>query len=164
MRAEDAQGTPTQSHLSRSILVYEESIRESFFHILKNGNCRIPSRYGLATAVAGPSHFRCRPRPGTHPARLVRCIGPGRGRDSPSSQDETTQNDSNVLTSKPRPNYAFDYLIYSLFARHRLWELSAASSRMYVVPCSELPIVSSYPHICSAMDGVPHRPILPSYV
>jgi len=31
-----------------------------------------------------------------------------------------------------------------------------------VVPWSEFPIVPSDPHICSAMVGVPHRPLLPS--
>ena len=31
-----------------------------------------------------------------------------------------------------------------------------------VVPWSEFPIVPSYPHICSAMVGVPHRPLLRS--
>ena len=33
---------------------------------------------------------------------------------------------------------------------------------VYVVPWSEFPIVPSYPHICRAMVGVPHRPLLPS--
>jgi len=33
---------------------------------------------------------------------------------------------------------------------------------VYAVPWSEYPIVPSYPHICSAMVGVPHRPLLPS--
>ena len=32
----------------------------------------------------------------------------------------------------------------------------------YVVPWSEFPIVSSYPHICSAMVRIPHYPLLPS--
>ena len=32
---------------------------------------------------------------------------------------------------------------------------------VYVVPWSEFSIVPSYPHICSAMVGVPHRPLLP---
>ena len=33
---------------------------------------------------------------------------------------------------------------------------------IYVVSWSEFPIVPSCPHICSAMVGVPHRPLLPS--
>ena len=33
---------------------------------------------------------------------------------------------------------------------------------VYVVPWSEFPIVFSSPHICSAMDEVPHRPLLHS--
>ena len=33
---------------------------------------------------------------------------------------------------------------------------------VYVVPWSEFPIVPSYPHTCSAMVGVSHRPLLPS--
>ena len=35
---------------------------------------------------------------------------------------------------------------------------------VYAVPWSEFTIVPSYPHICSAMVGVPHRPLLPSYI
>ena len=33
---------------------------------------------------------------------------------------------------------------------------------VYMMPWSEFPIVPSYPHICSAMVGVPLRPLLPS--
>ena len=33
---------------------------------------------------------------------------------------------------------------------------------VHVVPWSEFPIVPSYPHICSAMVGVPHRHFVPS--
>jgi len=33
---------------------------------------------------------------------------------------------------------------------------------IYSVPWSEFAVVPSYPHICSAMVGVFHRPILPS--
>ena len=31
-----------------------------------------------------------------------------------------------------------------------------------VVSWSEFPVIPSYPHICSAMVGVPHHPLLPS--
>ena len=43
---------------------------------------------------------------------------------------------------------------------------SATVDAVYVnvVPWSEFSIVSSYPHICSAMVGVPYRPLLPSYM
>ena len=36
------------------------------------------------------------------------------------------------------------------------------SGFLYVVPWSEFPIVPSYPHVCSAMVAIPHRPLLPS--
>ena len=37
-----------------------------------------------------------------------------------------------------------------------------STAHVYEVPLSEFSIVPSYPHTCSAMVGVLHRPLLPS--
>ena len=46
---------------------------------------------------------------------------------------------------------------------HLVPPLFGCCIRIYVVPWSEFPIIPSYPHISSAMVGVPHRPSYPHY-
>ena len=57
-RAEDAQGTPTQSHISPSILVYEEQIEmiKSVIRQIENGQALLEYLYESAK-LAGSKYF-----------------------------------------------------------------------------------------------------------